>query len=153
MKDQSSLDQLENQMSLDLDALDVQFENDKSRCLRHLAKEHNQLDHLSSRDLIYSDLEELARQEAQLLRDMENYKDYTEPNNEDLANKLRDLKFEVVDKEVEECINESDQRQNRRRRKKDKKSRVQSGVEADLEDKRLIGSFLLFVLKLTKIII
>ena len=140
-------------MSLDLDALDVQFENDKSRCLRQLAKEHNQLDHLSSRDLIYSDLEELARQEAQLLRDMENYEDYTEPNNEDLANKLRDLKFEVVDKEVEECINESDQRQNRRRRKKDKKSRVQSGVEADLEDKRLIGSFLLFVLKLTKIII
>ena len=153
MKDQSSLDQLENQMNLDLDALDVEFENDKSRCLGQLAKEHNQLDHLSSRDLIYSDLEELARQEAQLLRDMENYEDYTEPNNEDLANKLRDLKFEVVDKEVEECINESDQRQNRRRRKKDKKSRVQSGVEADLEDKRLIGSFLLFVLKLTKIII
>lgn len=143
MKDQSSLDQLENQMNLDLDALDVEFENDKSRCLGQLAKEHNQLDYLSSRDLIYSDLEELARQEAQLLRDMENYKDYTEPNNEDLANKLRDLKFEVVDKDVEECINESDQRQNRRRRKKDKKSRAQSGVEADLEDKRLIGLFLL----------
>ena len=148
MNDRSSLDQLEDQMNLDLDALDAQFEKDKSKCLGELAKEHNQLDHLTSRDLIYSDLEELARQEAQLLREMENYEDYEEPNNEDLANKLRDLKFEVVDKEVEECINESDQRQNRRRRKKDKKSRAQSEVEADLEDKRLIGlSYIIYTFR------
>ena len=70
---------------------------------------------------------------------MENYEDYEEPNNEDLANRLKDLNFEVkaLEEDILQCVEQSDQR--RRRRKKDNKSRGQLEVEDDIEQKRLMA--------------
>ena len=93
---------------------------------------------IDDKNSIYKDLEELARLQDALLKEMEGYEDYEEPNNEDLANKLKDLKFEVgLAKEAEEILEESNER--KRRRKKDKKSKAQLELEDDIEANRVFN--------------
>merc|ERR1719495_288458 len=77
---------------------------------------------------------------------MEGYEDYEEPNNEDLANKLKDLKFEVgLAKEAEDIIEESYER--RRRRKKDKKTKAQLELEDDIEASRVFNELEAAIMK------
>merc|ERR1719495_1171805 len=77
---------------------------------------------------------------------MEGYEDYEEPNNEDLANKLKDLKFEVgLAKEAEDIIEESNER--RRRRKKDKKTKAQLELEDDIEASRVFNELEAAIMK------
>ena len=93
---------------------------------------------IDDKNSIYKDLEELARLQDALLKEMEGYEDYEEPTNEDLANKLKDLKFEVgLAKEAEDILEESNER--KRRRKKDKKSKAQLELEDDIEANRVFN--------------
>merc|ERR1712141_596238 len=79
---------------------------------------------VDDKNIIYSELEALARQQEQLLKEMEDYEDFEEPNNEDLANRLKNLKFEVKDlsESVDEVITESDSKSKKRRKKNKKKA-------------------------------
>ena len=101
---------------------------------------------IDDKNSIYKDLEELARLQDALLKEMEGYEDYEEPNNEDLANKLKDLKFEVgLAKETEEILEESNER--KRRRKKDKKTKSQLELEDDIEASRVFNELEAAVMK------
>ena len=44
---------------------------------------------VDDKNSIYQELEKLARQQAQLLEEMEKYESYQEPDYEDLAQKLK----------------------------------------------------------------
>ena len=104
----SELENLASQLDLDLGELDRLHAEQKDQLLLTLADSHlNKMNKLKAsskshsglvvddKNVIYSELEALARQQEQLLKEMEDYEDFEEPNNEDLANRLKNLKFEV----------------------------------------------------------